>query len=53
MSTAVNPIANSVGHLEGGAPGSYPDMRHSLTRPGGNIVRNAFVVLTTEAAPAR
>ncbi len=46
MTPAANPIANSVGHLEGGAPGSYPDMHHSLTRPGGNIFRNAFVVLT-------
>jgi hypothetical protein len=49
MNPAANPIANSVGHLEGGAPGSYPDMHHSLTRPGGNIFKNAFVVLTTEA----
>jgi hypothetical protein len=49
MSPAANPIANSVGHLEGGAPGSYPDMTHSLTKPGGNIFRNAFVVLTTAA----
>jgi hypothetical protein len=49
MSPAANPIANSVGHLEGGAPGSYPDLTHSLTKPGGNIFRNAFVVLTTGA----
>ena len=48
MTPAANPISNSVGHLEGGAPGSYPDMRHTLTRPGGNIYRNAFVVLTTK-----
>ena len=27
MTPAANPIANSVGHLEGGAPGSYPDMQ--------------------------
>ena len=50
MTPAANPIANSVGHLEGGAPGSYPDMTHSLTKPGGNIFRNAFVVLTTGAS---
>ena len=49
MTTAANPISNSVGHLSGGAPGSYQDMGHSLTKPGGNIFRNAFVVLTTGA----
>jgi hypothetical protein len=49
MTPAANPISNSVGHREGGAPGSYPDIRHSLTKPGGNIFRNAFVVLTTKA----
>jgi hypothetical protein len=49
MTPAANPIANSVGHLEGGAPGSYPDMDHSLTKAGGNIFRNAFVVLTSGA----
>jgi hypothetical protein len=52
MSPAANPIANSVGHLEGGAPGSYPDMQHSLTKAGGNIFRNAFVVLTTSPPKA-
>jgi len=41
-----------VGHLEGGAPGSYPDMAHSLTKAGGNIFRNAFVVLTSGAPTA-
>jgi hypothetical protein len=53
MTPASNPISNSVGHLTGGAPGSYPDMDHSVTKPGGNIFRNAFVVLTTQAPPAR
>jgi hypothetical protein len=48
MSPSANPISNSVGHLSGGAAASYPDMGHSLTRPGGNIFKNAFVVLTTE-----
>ena len=52
MTPAANPIANSVGHLEGGAPGSYPDMAHSLTKAGGNIFRNAFVVLTSGAPTA-
>ena len=47
MTPASNPVADSVGHLTGGAPGSYPDMGHSLTKSGGNIFRNAFVVLTT------
>jgi hypothetical protein len=49
MTPAANPVSNSVGHLEGGAPGSYPDITHSLTKPDGNIFRNAFVVLTTKS----
>ena len=49
MTPAANPISDSVGHRKGGAPGSYPDMVHSVTKPGGNIFRNAFVVLTTAA----
>ena len=52
MTTAANPISNSVGHLTDGAPGSYPDMHYSLTNEGGNIFRNAFVVLTTSPAPS-
>jgi hypothetical protein len=52
MTTAANPISNSVGHLTDGAPGSYPDMHYSLTKDGGNIFRNAFVVLTTSPAPS-
>ncbi len=52
MTPAANPISDSVGHLEGGAPGSYPNMKHSVTKPGGNIFKNAFVVLTTGAPTA-
>ncbi len=52
MTTAANPISNSVGHLKDGAPGSYPDISYSLTKAGGNIFRNAFVVLTTSPTPA-
>ncbi len=52
MTTAANPISNSVGHLKDGAPGSYPDMNYALTKEGGNIFRNAFVVLTTSPVPS-
>lgn len=48
MTAAENPVSNSVGHRSGGTPGSYPDISHSLTKAGGNIFMNAFVVLTTE-----
>jgi hypothetical protein len=49
MTTAANPIANSVGHLKDQPSGSYPNVNYSLTKEGGNIFRNAFVVLTTSA----
>ena len=45
MTTDANPISDSVGHRTAGAPGSF-DMTYSLTRAGGNVFRNAFVVLT-------
>ncbi len=46
MSQAANPRADSVGHVTGGAPNSYPEMpysRPSATSP--NIYKNGFVVL--------
>lgn len=46
MSQAANPRADSVGHVTGGAPNSYPEMpysRTSATSP--NIYKNGFVVL--------
>jgi hypothetical protein len=46
MSQAANPRADSIGHVTGGAPNSYPEMpysRPSATSP--NIYKNGFVVL--------
>ncbi len=53
MSQAANPRADSVGHVTGGAPNSYPEMPYS--RPSAtstNIYKNGFVVLQLSGATA-